>query len=267
MPWSIFNETFRRGWQGMIYWGIGLAVLGLVIMIVIPNVAMLKQFENLMTTMPAVVKALGMEDAAQMATPEGLISAAYFGRVLLIMAVYAVVSGLNITANEEDAGIMDILLSLPLPRWRIILEKFAAYTLMSFVIVTIGFIGLYLGGITSAIHVDPGKLIISSINILPSLLLMLAFTMLAGTFFRHKNQAAAVSAFFIIGSYVVDFAGSAASESPIARLRVISFFAYYDNGHIMQNGLNGTYVSLLLGLTMILVIASVWCFERRDIGG
>jgi len=267
MPWSILNETFRGGWRGMIGWGMGLGLLGLVIMIIIPNIGMLKQFENLMTTMPAVVKALGMDDAAQMATPEGFISAGYFGRVLLIMAVYAVLAGLNVSANEEDAGIMDMVLSLPVARWRIILEKYAAYALMSIVIVMMGFLGLYLGGITSAIQVDAGKVFISSINMLPSIWLMLAFTMWAGTFFRRKNQATAVAAFFIVGSYIVDFAGSAASESPIARLRAVSFFAYYDNAHVMQTGLNGGYMVLLLGITVILVAASVWCFQRRDING
>lgn len=267
MPWSIFNESLRRGWQGMIFWSIGLGLLGLVIMIVIPNIAILKQFENIMTTMPALVKALGMDDAAQMATPEGFVSAGYFGRVILILAVYAVVTGMNITANEEDAGIMDVLLSLPVPRWRIILEKFAAYVLMSIVVVFFGFVGLYLGGLASAIHLDMGKLIVSTINVLPSLFLMMAFTMWAGTLFRHKNQATAAAAIFIIGSYIVDFAGSAASESPIARLRIISFFSYYDNAHVMQTGLNGGSVVLLLGISVILVAASIWCFQRRDIGG
>ena len=267
MPRSIFNETFRRGWRGMIFWGVGLGLLGFVMMIIIPNIGFLKQLEGLVNTMPAVIKALGMDDAAQMATPEGFISAGYFGRVLLIVAVYAVLAGLNITANEEDQGIMDIVLSLPVPRWRIIIEKFAAYALMLVAIVLFGFVGLVVGSISSAIQVDVSKLFISSLNILPSAWLILAFTLLAGTFFRRKNQATAVTALFIVASYIVDFAGSAASESPIGRLRSFSFFAYYDNAHIMQTGLNAGFIALLLALTLILLVASLWCFQRRDFGG
>ncbi len=266
MPRSIFNETLRRNWRGMIYWGIGIGFLGFVITIIIPNVAMLKQVQSLMTSMPAVVKALGMEDAAQMATPDGFISAGYFGRVILILAVYCVLAGLNITVNEEDAGIMDMLLSLPLPRWRIILEKFVAYVLMMVVIVSMGFVGIYLSGVSSTIQVDTRKLIVGSINLLPSMLLMLAITTFSGTLFRRKNQATAAAAFVIIGSYVLDFVASAASESPIARLRTISFFTYYDNAHVMQTGLNAGSVILLLSITVILVITSVWVFQRRDIG-
>lgn len=266
MPWSIFNETLRRGWRGMIYWGIGLGMLGLVIMIIIPNVAILKQFESLMTSMPALLKALGMEDAAQLATPEGFISAGYFGRVLLILAIYTVLAGLNITANEEDQGIMDVVLALPLPRWRLVLEKFAAYSLMLMGVVSLGFVGLYVGSIGSNIQVDGGKLLVSSINVLPSAILMLAFTSFAGTFFRTRNGAGAAAVIFIVASYVVDFIGSAASDSFIAPLRSISFFAYYDNAHIMQTGLNVPYIALLLGLSFVLVAGSVWFFQRRDIG-
>lgn len=265
MPWSIFNETLRRNWRGMIYWGIGLGLLGFLIMSIIPNLDFLKQFENFLNTMPGIIKALGMEDSAQMATPEGFISAGYFGRVILILAVYCVLAGLNVTVNEEDAGIMDVLLSLPVPRWRIVLEKFAVYALMLLGIVTLGFVGLSLGGVSSAIQLDTQKLIIGNVNVLPSALLMLAFTMFVGTLFRRKNLAAAVAAFFIVGSYILDFAGGLASESPIARLRSISFFTYYDNAHVMQTGLNGGNVALLLSITVILVIASVWVFQRRDI--
>ncbi len=266
MPWSIFNETFRRNWRGMIYWGMGLGSMGFLIMIIIPNLDFLKQFENFLNTMPGIIKALGMEDAAQMATPEGFVSAGYFGRVLLILAVYAVLSGLSITVNEEDAGIMDMLLSLPVPRWRIVLEKFVVYALMLVVIIALGFLGLYLGGLSSAIQLDTQLLIISNLNVLPSALLMLAFTMFAGTLFRRKNLAAAVAAFFIMGSYVLDLLGGLASESPIAGLRAVSFFTYYDNAHVMQTGLNAGNVILLLSITGILVAASVWVFQRRDIG-
>ncbi len=266
MPWSIFSETLRRNWRGMIYWGLGLGLLGLLIMIIIPNVDFLKQFESFLNSMPGIIKALGMEDAAQMATPEGFISAGYFGRVILIIAVYAVLAGLNVTVNEEDAGIMDMVLSLPVSRRRIVLEKFAAYALMLAGVVALGYVGLLVGSFSSAIQLDMQKLIMGNINVLPSALLMLAFTMFAGTLFRRKNLATAVAAFFIVGSYVLDFVGGLASESPIAKLRVISFFTYYDNAHVMQTGINIGGAALLLGLTMLLVFASVRAFQRRDIG-
>lgn len=250
----------------MLFWGIGMGLLGLAMMIILPNVGFLKQFEKLLTNMPAVIKALGMDDAAQMATPEGFISAGYFGRILLFMAVYVVLAGLNITANEEDQGIMDMLLSLPLDRTRLILEKFTAYSLMFIVIVGMGFLGLCVGGLAAAIPFDAVKLWVASINVVPAGLFMLSFTLFAGVFLRRRSQAAALSAAFIIASYILDFAAGAASGSLIARLRGFSFFAYYDNAHVMQNGLNAGHITLLLLLASLLVAASLRIFQRRDIG-
>lgn len=267
MTGVVFRETLRRSWQGMLYWGIGLGMLGLITMMIIPNVDALKQITSLMESLPpALIKAMGMEDASQLATPEGFLGGAYFARVILIMAVYAVLAGLNVTANDEDQGILDVVLSLPLPRRQIILEKFAAYALMSTVIVLLGFLGVFLGGVSTNLGVDTGRLILGNLNILPSTFLMLAFTMFAGTYFRTKGTATAAASLFIVGSYLIDVIGGAASGTVIADLRVISFFSYLDNSHVMIDGLNVGNVALLLGLTAVLVVASVWFFQRRDVG-
>lgn len=267
MSGVVFRETLRRSWRGMLYWGIGLGFLGLVTILVIPNVDALQQIQKLMETLPpALINAMGMEDASQMATPEGFLGGAYFGRVILIMAVYAVIAGLNVTANDEDQGIMDVVLSLPLPRRYIVIERFAAYALMSSGIVALGFLGVYIGGLSTGMGVATDKLIVANVNLLPSTLLMLAFTVFAGTFFRTKGSATAAAALFVIGSYVIDVIGEAARETVIAQLRVVSLFSYLDNAHVIQNGLNIGNVLLLLGVTAVLVVASVWSFQRRDVG-
>ncbi|MCA0457709.1 MAG: ABC transporter permease [Chloroflexi bacterium] len=263
----VFAEMLRRGWKGMLYWGIGLGLLGLITILVIPNVDALEQIQKLMESLPpALIKAMGMEDASQMATPEGFLGGAYFGRVILIMAVYAVIAGLNVTANDEDQGIMDMVLSLPLPRRQIVLERFAAQSLMAFVILLMGFVGVYLGSLSIALNIGFEKLVMGNLNLLPSTLVMLAFTMFAGTFFRTKGMATSMAALFVIGSYVIDVIGGAASGTVIAQLRVISFFSYLDNAHVMQNGLNMGSVLLLSGVVALLVVASVWSFQRRDVG-
>ena len=35
--------------------------------------------------------------------------------------------GMRVTANEEDSGILDVVLSLPVRRWQVMVEKIAAY--------------------------------------------------------------------------------------------------------------------------------------------
>jgi putative exporter of polyketide antibiotics len=113
---------------------------------------------------------------------------------------------------------------------------------------------------------DVGILLQSTLNMLPSTLLVLALTVLLGALFRRKGAATAVVAVVIIGSYFIDFIGRAASASIANTLRVISFYAYYDSGSVILNGLNWLNVLILVIATAVCVGGGVWLFQRRDIG-
>lgn len=269
MSGTIFTETLRRNWRQILYWGLSLAVLGLYIAVVIPDVDALKQYAAVASNMPpALLQMFGMEDAASLATPEGFITFGFFGYTLLILAVYAVIAGLGVTANDEDAGILDVVLSLPVPRWRVVLEKLAAYMLVMIAIIGVSFLGLLAGTQTSPLlrEVNMGRLVEGTLNMIPSSLLMIAFTTFVTAVLRRKSTATAVAATFIIASYFVDFLGAAASESALSSVRVLSFFSYYDAQSVVTNGLNLGNAGLLLAVTALLVVGSVWAFQRRDVG-
>lgn len=267
MTGSIFFEAVRRNWRTTLYWGIGLLIYGFYGTIIIPDVDMLNQYAQLIESMPPVLmQALGATDAATIATPEGYINLVYFGYVLIILAVYAVQAGLNVTANDEEQGMLDVVLSLPVPRARVLLERLAFYMLSSVVIIIMGLIGLFVGSGLSSLDFDMGKLVVSSINLLPSLLLILTATVFIAVLIRRKGTAVAIVSAFVVTSYFLDFIGRAASGSFAGTLGKISFFHYYDSMTVMQNGLVLANVLLLLGITASLVVGSLWVFQRRDIG-
>lgn len=268
MQGVVFRETLRRSWRGTLGWGLGMFLLGLLITLLVQDADMLKRLNELMQSLPpALLRMVGAtDDVLAMATPEGFIGTAFFGRAVIILAIYAVLTGLNITANEEDQGILDVVFSLPLPRWRFIVEKFAAYTLLTVVIITLSFFGLALGARSSAVQVDTGKVLAGCVNLLPGTLLMMAFTGLAGAVFPRRGMAVTVTALFVIGSYLLNFMGQMASESVFSGLSQLSFFRYYEGGDVMVNGLSWGAVGLLLAVTAALVGGSLWFFQRRDIG-
>jgi ABC-2 type transport system permease protein len=269
MAGAIFIETLRRNWRQILYWGISLASLGWMIAVIVQDVDMLKQYEQIAKSFPpALLQLFGAQDAATLATPEGFVTYGFFGYSLLILAVYAVIAGLGVTANEEDAGIMDVLLSLPVPRWRVVLEKLAAYMLIMVAIIAVSFLGLLLGAQMSPVmrEVNLARLAEGTLNMIPSSLLMIALTTFVAAVVRRKGTATGIAAAFIVGSYFVDFLGKAASESALANVRAVSFFSYYDPQAVLVNGLNVGDFALLLAITALLVVGSVWAFQRRDVG-
>ncbi|MBI5671138.1 MAG: ABC transporter permease subunit [Chloroflexi bacterium] len=269
MTGTIFVETLRRNWRQILYWGISLALLGWMIAAIVQDVDILKQYEQIAKNFPpALLQLFGAEDAATLTTPEGFITYGFFGYSLLILAVYAVIAGLGVTANEEDAGIMDIVLSLPVPRWRVVLEKLAAYMLIMVAIIAVSFLGLLIGAQMSPVmrEVNLMRLVEGTLNMIPSSLLMIAITTFAAAIVRRKNTATGIAAAVIVGSYFVDFLGKSASQSALGGVRAVSFFSYYDPQAVLVNGLNVGHVALLLAITGLLVAGTVWAFQRRDVG-
>jgi hypothetical protein len=110
------------------------------------------------------------------------------------------------------------------------------------------------------------KLVQSSLNVIPSTLLVMAFTACAAVVIRRKGRATALAAVFVIGSYFINILGESAAGSAADAIRAISFFRYYDSSGVMQNGLAWGNIVLLVALAAVLVAGSLWFFQRRDVG-
>ncbi|MEO8611688.1 MAG: ABC transporter permease subunit [Chloroflexota bacterium] len=273
MSGTIFMETLRRNWRAAVYWGLGIASYAVLIILLIPNVDMLKSYADLVSKMPAgMLKMIGASDASAIATPEGFLGFGFFTYTVMMLAVYAVVGGLGITANEEDQGILDLVISLPVPRWRIIVERLAAYTVFVVVILVMCFVGLWLGVQITASNpdapfkIDMVKLLEGSLNLFPGTMLMLVFTAFVAAVVRHKGLATGITALVIIASYLLNFLGGSAKDTVAGQLNRLSLFSYIDSANVIQNGLVWGNILLLLMVTALLWIGSVWFFQRRDVG-
>lgn len=268
MNGAVFTETLKRSWRQMLYWGVGLALLGFYIVSVIPNVDVLNQYQDLIgTKMPkALMQAFGISDMAVLATPEGFIAFGFLTYSLILLLVYGVLAGMNITANEEDEGTMDVLLALPISRRRVMVEKYAAYLLMSAAIVLIAYTGLILGRMMGTLPFSMDRMLLAGIPMTLGIWLVIAATAAAGVVFRRKSTAMMVVVSFIVLSYFLNFIGNAASDTAAASVKALSFFQYADAQGVVQHGLALSSLVILAVVTALLFAASVWLFERRDVG-
>ena len=120
--------------------------------------------------------------------------------------------------------------------------------------------------VTPAFQVDMNKMLLATLNGLPGSLVVLTFTVLVAAVVRRKSLAMGISAVFLVGSYLVDNLGAAASESFLALIRPLSFHAYYDGMNVMRNGLNVGNMVLLLIVAVVLGGLAMVAYQRRDVG-
>lgn len=267
MTGAVFVDTLRKSWRGTLYWGVGLALFAVVLILMLPDMGELQKFAELVASMPPLlVQMLGAGDVAFMATPEGFLATKFYDYALMMFSIYAILAGLNVTANEEDRGILDVTLSLPIQRWRIVAERLLAFALLMVGMILIMIAGSWLALLAMpSVEVAPATLFNATVNVLPGALLMMAFTAFVATIFTRRRLAVSVAVIFLIGSYMANVIGAVASDAISSALRTISFYSYYDSVGVMKNGLSLPNMALLVVVAVVLGAGALVFFQRRDV--
>lgn len=268
MSGVVFGEMLRRNWRGMLLWGSGIGLLMMVRFTALANDQTLTQLTELLETLPPfVTNAFLGGDAQLLATPEGYIAVQIFALLLMLMSAYAAVLGFQVTANDEDRGIMDVQMSLPISRAQLMGEKLAACVLL-----LIGALGQILFWSWLGVLITPGLSInmqpiaLGVLNGIPGTLLVLATTTLLTVLVRRRGVAVGLTFLFVVGSYFANVIGQGAPDSVFGLAQRVSYFTYYDGVRVVIDGLNwGNIAVLLTGATLAAAGAFV-LWQRRDIG-
>lgn len=266
MNGAVFAETLRRNWKAALIWGAGLAVYGLYAAVLVPDLEGLGRYVEIFEALPgALMSVFGFSDARVMATPEGFIGL-YLLYSLLILAVYAVLSGLSITANDEETGIMDMVLSLPLPRARMMAEKYAAYSLLLLVICLLAGVGMIVGdALNNNIQVSAVNLLLGNLAIVPSAMVVMAVTALLGAVVRRRGTAATLAGVFVAVSFFLDNLARSVQNDLAQAARSMSFFRHANVTEALFGGLALGSAVVLLMAALAALAAGIMAYQRRDV--
>ncbi|RMF81620.1 MAG: hypothetical protein D6737_04465 [Chloroflexi bacterium] len=266
---AVFTQTLRTKWRQILYWGGGMGLMGLYAAAVVRDSEMLEQYSKIVESMPSfLLDAFGGGDAVFMATPEGFLSVEFFGWALLLFSVYAIIAGLNVVANEEDDGIMDVLLSWPIARWQIVVEKLLAQTVIIIGMLTLSFVGLLIGVNTSPVFDEMSVLTLveGMVNMLPGTLLVLVLTTMISVIVRRKSLATGLAAAYVAASFFMDSIARAAGVTLLKGINLFSYFNYYEHVEVIQHGLQIDNLVIVLVASVVLMVVALIAFQQRDIG-
>lgn len=264
---SVFLETLKTTWKQMVYWGVGLAAMALLVVIMVPLFNMQDMRKLLESFPPVILAMIGVGQELEIfATNEGFVAIGFFGKSALIFAVYPVVMGMRVTANEEDSGTMDVLLSLPVERARVVFEKFLAYGVSCIGVVLLIYLGLHLGVFLGSVELDVLRLAEVTFYLIPLMVFIMAATVLIAVLVRRRTVALGIVTAFVIVSYMLQTIGLAAEGTVAESIGVVSFLTYYNAGDILSQGFIWPHIAGFVIVSAVLLVASLYRYERRDIG-
>jgi ABC-2 type transport system permease protein len=186
----------------------------------------------------------------------------------LVAAIYAIGNATGTLAGEEEDGRLEMLVTLPLPRWQIVTAKALALTLSSAIIYII--VCFVSWGVFEAIK-NQIETNLSGVDLFLGVLagwpLVFAIGMLAiflATFASKRRIASMIAAAVLVISY---FGSNLSESTPLLEpFEPYFLFTYLDGtGQAISGGQAPEDVLVLIGIGLVSFILAVVFFQRRKL--
>jgi ABC-2 type transport system permease protein len=261
---NVFTKTIWDRKRSMVWWTIGMVALTAWLVAVYPVIRDSEAMQSFLDDFPPELMAMFGIDPDVYLTGAGYLQAQLFSFMApIILIAFAIGFGVAATAGEEKAGTMDMLLSLPISRTSIILQKAAVMVLLT------GILSFAIAA--TLIVLDPvvglGLSADGVIAVTTGLwLLGLTFggvTMVVGAFTGSPSTAGGVAAFLSILAWFINSFSALYDWLEIPSK--LSPFSWYLHDLPLLHGFNSGLIWLVIASTGATALAGV-LFARRNIG-
>jgi ABC-2 type transport system permease protein len=261
---SVFSKTVWERRNGMIGWTIGVAALVAVTAVFYPTIRdQQESFGSFFDTMEDLASAFGVDSISEIFEPPGYLNSQLYAQTLtIVVLVFSIGMGTAAVAGEEDRKTMDLLLAHPVPRWRIVVEKFAAMTLLTFALALLTLVVLLVFNEPTGLRLGFIELLAANLGMGLLALFFGTLALAIGAVTGRRgltigvSAGAAVAAFFLFGF--------APAIEAVEWSQVLSPFWWYLGGRPLTAGFDVMLLGLVAGIALLLAVA-VWGFERRDV--
>ena len=259
---TIATKTLRDRGRSLAGWSIGIIALTTLLSALWPTIRDLEDFQALLDSYPEELGRLfGIES---LLTPAGYLNTEYFSLLgPILFLTFGIGLGARLPAAEEERGALDVLLSLPVPRWRLLLEHAVALLLALVVLGVAQVVGVMLGSAAFGMGVPLGAAVSASASLvlLGALFGLVALAVGAGT--GRRVVALAASSVLAVAAYVLYVAAQLVSA--VEPWAVLSPFEHTVGAEPILNGNPAGASSVLAAVALAAVVAAVAVFTRRDL--
>lgn len=221
-------------------------------------------FDSLIQNMPPAFKGLIGNLADLNSFPTYLGSQLFDIRLPLIAGIMAIILALGLSTAEEESGELRSLLSLPISRTKLLVEKWLALCTIMAVTTTGIIVGLYICmPLVEGVAIEFTILL----NLIAmTWLVMITFgtiTLAAGFASGRRAVASSLSILVIIGSFILSTFGQAVDW--LSDFEKFSLLHYFPAVEIAKGTNEVGNVIIFSLVTLISLLVAVVVFRRRDI--
>lgn len=263
---SVVAKVIHDQWRPVLLWTAFSGIFAAFYLSLYPSIGAVQEMQQLLDAMPPALRAMFAAEGVDIGTPAGYLNVELFTFVvpLLVLAV-ALTSAGGATAGEEERGTLELLLANPLPRRRVVAEKFIAMALATAVLVAGMWLALAITARVADIDLalDRVAAALASAGLLGVAIGALAMAIGALTGSRTVSVGLALA--IAVAGFFVNALGPLVEG--LRPWRVISLHYHYIGYDPLASGLDIGHAGVLLGVTAAFLLVAVVAFERRDLHG
>ena len=257
---SLYDSRRSLGW-----WILGIILLCALMTSFYPSISTNDALQDYIDAFdPDLLAIFGFTEMIDMTSGAGYLSAEMFSLMVpLLLIIFAISLGASVIAGEEDKRSIEILLSEPVSRRRVLLEKYAFLLAASILLAAVVWLSLAIAAPIVGMDVSMNNL---AAAVTSSALLGIAFGSLAfgiGAITGSRGLSVGVSAGTAVATYVINTLGTIVDF--LEPVRWISPFFYHGGNSPILNGLDPLHVLLLLVVVAVPAIAGYIAYQRRDL--
>jgi ABC-2 type transport system permease protein len=258
MMGSVFSKTLYQKRYLILGWLAGVIFMVFITMSAFNSFSDGSIADSIAHMPPALQKLVG--DLSSFKTIQGYIAQQIFAlRVPMLLIILSITVLVGLTGGEEERGIVETQLTLPVGRTSLLLQKLAA-ALVVIVLASLGaLIGIEIGLIVSHQHYN-------MLDVLPHLVSCLLVSVdyglvgfAAAAASGRRSLALGLASGLAFLSFIIN--SMASSVSYFGTLDKATLFHYYT----YKGGYHWPELSLLAGIAMLLIAIALVGFNRRDI--
>ncbi|MEE8120761.1 MAG: ABC transporter permease subunit [Anaerolineales bacterium] len=259
---TVIRYTLRRSRGAIIGWGIGLAILAIMMGSLFDMMA--SSGDLMVAYTEAMPEIAEMFNFADMSTPIGWLDVEYFSFVPLMIGLFASGVGASLLARDEERGTLDLILAHPVSRTTLFWGRFLASTLVIIILLLISWASLLLPMTWSENFTIPAfELLLPFVSLFGILMSYMTLALLLSMLLPAHSMASMLTAMLVVASFFITLLSGVVDQ--LERAADFSPLTYLETATAIEDGLNLTWIGVFLAIDLALALISWQLFQRRDV--
>jgi ABC-2 type transport system permease protein len=260
---TLLGSTVLGRWRGLLAWMLGLVGMVVLQLSVYPSVAdSAAGMQALVDAWPESLRsAFGLDEYG---TGPGYLNAELFSLIIpLALIAIALGAAAAATAGEEERGTADLLLSQPIDRGTLLLARAAALVVSVTLAASVTALAIGLGAPLVDLALPTADLIAATATTALLAILFGFVGMLLGAITGRRAAALGGAMGLALAAFLLNVLAPMAGW--LEPWQDGSPFHWALGNRPLTNGIDWAMAGLLLLVSAVLLVATIWTYDRRDI--